>query len=200
VYSKFESGILSVIKNLAQLNEEPTMIVEEMIDSAVAEYKIKLLAHCSEAAESPLAIASSAPVVSGLHEAANAASKAALGAYVESKDESRDVIRVGEDEFRVKCPQRLRTRYVALIPEDLAPTFKRRFEEELSAAEPSSAKARTRPQRGTTSTPAKCSSAMMAPEPRSGRWATTPGHASSPRAAAQTSKSNRFSSSATGRE
>lgn len=38
--SMIELDILSVLKNLAQLNEEPTMILEEMIDSAVAEYKI----------------------------------------------------------------------------------------------------------------------------------------------------------------
>lgn len=79
------------------------MIVEEMIDSAVAEYKIKLLAHCAEAAESPLTPASSASVVAGLHEAANAASKAALRVFIASKDEQRDVIEVGEDTYRVKC-------------------------------------------------------------------------------------------------
>lgn len=79
------------------------MIVEEMIDSAVAEYKIKLLSHCSEAAESPLTPASSASVVAGLHEAANAASRAALRVFIASKDEQRDVIRVGEDTYRVKC-------------------------------------------------------------------------------------------------
>lgn len=95
--------ILSVLKNLAQLNREPTMIVNEMIDSAVAEYKIKLLAHCSEVAESPLTPASSALVVAGLHEAANAASKAALRAFIASKDEPRDVIQVGTDTYRVKC-------------------------------------------------------------------------------------------------
>ena len=79
------------------------MIVEQMIDSAVAEYKIKLLAHCSVAAESPLTPASSASVVAGLHAAANAASKEALRVFIESKDELRDVIRVGEDMYRVKC-------------------------------------------------------------------------------------------------
>lgn len=103
VGSKIKSVILSVLKNLDQLNEEPTMIVEEMIDSAVAEYKIKLLALCSEAADAPLTPASSALVVSGLHEAANAASKAALRVFIASKDEQRDVIRVGEDTYRVKC-------------------------------------------------------------------------------------------------
>lgn len=48
------SRILRAIKPLAQLNEEPTMIVKEMIDSAVTEYKIELLALCSDVMEDAL--------------------------------------------------------------------------------------------------------------------------------------------------
>lgn len=79
------------------------MLVEQMIESAMAEYKKNLLEHCSEAAESPLSPHSSARVVSGLHKAANAASMAALKVFVESKDDVRDVLQAGGECYRFKC-------------------------------------------------------------------------------------------------
>ena len=78
------------------------MLVEKMLVAAMAEYKKFLLEYCSGAAELELSPASSALIVSGLHQAANAASKAALRLFLEAKDDTEDIIRVGQDSYRFK--------------------------------------------------------------------------------------------------
>jgi len=78
------------------------MIVQQMLEAAVAEFKIYLLEACSEVAELELSPQTSGAVVSGIQKASNAASRAALRAYVESKEEARDIIRVGQEVFRFK--------------------------------------------------------------------------------------------------
>lgn len=78
------------------------MIVERMIDAMMAECKRNLLEHCSELAELELSPKKSGQIVAGLQKAANAAAKAAFRVYLESKEETRDVLGVGGELYRFK--------------------------------------------------------------------------------------------------
>lgn len=78
------------------------MIVDQMIEAAVAEFKENLLECCKEVVELDLSPDTSSQVTSGIQRAGCAASRAALRVYVESKEEKRDVICVGQDLYRFK--------------------------------------------------------------------------------------------------
>lgn len=64
------------------------MIIEQMIEAALAECKRNLAEHCSELAELELSPETSGRVVSGIQKATCAAAKAAFRVYVESKEGS----------------------------------------------------------------------------------------------------------------
>ena len=76
------------------------MVMTEMIDAAMSEFKENVLVSCGEAVEERLTPALAERVARGIREALMAAGRAAYKTYLESKEETQDIIVVGGEPYR----------------------------------------------------------------------------------------------------
>ena len=78
------------------------MVIEEMIEAAVTEIKQNLTRLCGEHAEQPLTPEAAEAITQGIQQTLSATGKAAFRAFLESKDEGKDVVVVDGEVHRFK--------------------------------------------------------------------------------------------------
>jgi hypothetical protein len=78
------------------------MTVEKMIEAATNEFKQMLELSCAEAAEAPLTPAKAEKITQGIQKALEAAGRASYRAYLESKEEPRDMVVANGETYRFK--------------------------------------------------------------------------------------------------
>lgn len=78
------------------------MVVDEMIEAAMAAIKENLALSCQEAAEAPLSFEEAAAVSRGIQEGLAAAGRAAFARYLSAKEEPNDIVVAGGETYRFK--------------------------------------------------------------------------------------------------
>lgn len=78
------------------------MVVEQMIEAAMTEFKENLYRFCRHSAEAPLSPDGAAAVGRGIQESLAAAGREAFVAYLEAKEEDRDAVVWNDEAYRFK--------------------------------------------------------------------------------------------------
>lgn len=78
------------------------MIIDEMVEAAVTEFKKKLVDYCEKPSEEDLTTTSVEEITQGIQVASGAASRAAFCTFLETKEKRRDIVRFNGEAYRFK--------------------------------------------------------------------------------------------------